>query len=136
MNQLNSLILPDFPGFKDWPAIWSIVHSMLPIKMLPKIKTTGIEMTSREALPRLRNNIGTVLWYNSAYQIGAIAFGDGVARAHWSQIETGQRLKTLREGQKVRLKETAPSVNTYKWPRVTNFDHDAIGITPINESTA
>lgn len=131
-NEFGSVITPNFPGYTQWPSLQEFINEMLPIAELPETRARQPKTNNIKLPKNGQSNIGYVLWYNLAYQIGAIATRDDIVRVHWSQLELDQRFKALRDGQKVKIRETIPAVNTYKWPRVTNFDRDAIGICSIH----
>ncbi|MEX2090524.1 MAG: hypothetical protein WD989_00090 [Candidatus Paceibacterota bacterium] len=130
-NQSGEICLPDWAESSEWPLILEQLGLFLNPKMLPLFDDR--QKIPSEPAPKIRGNTGVVKWYNLAYQIGVIAMKDKDARIHWKKIDSKDRLKALQEGQKVRVREVRPATNSYQSPRVTKFEFDALGVSPVRQ---
>lgn len=127
-DEHGRITMPGFTNFKDWPQIQDHVDLMIEPSSLPVI--SGVNIKPERSI-KLRNGTGQVIWYSLAYQVGAIMTAEGPVRCHWSEINSDDRFRFLKEGQKVKFNKLVEAVNSYRWPRITNFKFDAVGITPF-----
>jgi len=130
-NRLGTIILPDWPQSSQWPILFEQLDFLLNPNHLPVFEGP-LNSSPKPTALKVRRNIGIVRWYNLAYQIGVIDMKDKTLRVHWTEIHTKDRFKYLKEEQKVRVRETRPAINTYPHPRLTKFQEDAIGVSPIS----
>jgi len=118
------------PQFEErWPQLVSFLSELLAGEELPALANSAADAAADTS--DLGPNKGTVLWWNSAQQMGVIATMKGNARVHWSQIvaQNGSR-RFLVAGQRVVFHHLRrPKTNPGSRP--TGFKKEAIGVKPI-----
>ena len=119
------------PRFARWPQMLDFLGSLL--EGVGKVSHSA-EYRDDEEEPSadgLEACTGRVIWFNLAQGLGAIITPSGAARVHWSGIAKRPRLAYLAKGELVSFKELQEPRQTK--PRLTAFDYEAVGVSPIKE---
>mgnify|MGYP001590342427 FL=1 len=119
--------MPGYEGFSRWEDLQfyvglNVAKDKLPV-LSPSTSGGGLMLS-------LKEHEGIVVWYNLAQGVGMIQTTKTNARVNWRDIQTKERFRYLKAGQKVSFTELVLSRNTYRRPRVTKFQLDAEGVKP------
>ncbi len=126
-NEKNEVVMPGYEGFSRWEDLQfyvglNVAKDKLPV-LSPSTSGGGLMLS-------LKEHEGIVVWYNLAQGVGMIQTTKTNARVNWRDIQTKERFRYLKAGQKVSFTELVLSRNTYRRPRVTKFQLDAEGVKP------
>ena len=125
-SEIGEFLCPRFE--QKWPQLVEVLERLLEGKELSH------EIARFKEKPVSKgptNRIGSVVWWNYAQQLGAIATGRGQVRVHWSQIiAPNSNRRGLTAGQKVSIRAIREIVVS-PGMRPSGFKHEAIGVKPI-----
>jgi len=129
-NAAGDILLPEYPGFTNWESLQYYTAMLVVMTEVPDIALWPAE--KKQEPQKFENNTGKVLWYNLAQQFGLVVFGgqSQIARVHWSEIRSDERLMRLETGQMVRFIGLVQPTKTTT--RATTVQWELKGVEVVN----